>query len=113
MGKIIKKKPMKAYLLLVIVAISISNVSSRYKHLCQRCSSSFIKVWKHCKHGLDCKGGYCRTFGSGPGGGRDQMLASLGNANEEDFQSIDLLKSFGFGSGVGAIAAFFKNRKDS
>ena len=43
----------------------------------------------------------------------NENLASLGNENQEDYSSIDLLQAFGFGVGVGAIAYFFKNRKDS
>ena len=81
---------MKPYLLLVIVAISISNVSSK-RGRCQSCSTSFIKFWKHCKSGLKCSLGECIKYASDFCGKKDQMLASLGNANEEDFPSIDLL----------------------
>ena len=92
---------MKAYLLLVIVAISISNVSSK-RDVCQSCSTSWVVFWKHCKSKMKCRDGYCRKYKDWRDGKplwiytdcygkRDQMLASLGNANEEDFPSIDLL----------------------
>ena len=86
---------MKAYLLLLIVALSISNVSSKIgRTMCQRCSNSIFKFWKHCNSPFHCTRGVCMREGFSHDCGQylsNENLASLGNENQEDYSSIDLL----------------------
>ena len=84
---------MKAYLLLIIVALSISNVASRDWGQCNTCSSSWWKFWKHCKTGMRCVDGRCQHKHRWIRCPKimNETLASLGNENQEDYSSIDLL----------------------